>query len=107
MEAVHKGGGQRFRAILLTSVTTFVGLAPIMMERSLQAQFLIPMATSLAFGVLFATFITLLLVPSAYLILEDIKWVFGKIFGTWWKGFSAGWKKADRGTAPPKPNVAG
>lgn len=72
-KAVHMGGIARFRPILLTSVTTFVGLVPILLERSLQAQFLIPMATSLSFGVLFATFITLLLVPSMYLILEDIK----------------------------------
>ena len=72
-KAVHLGGIARFRPILLTSVTTFVGLVPILMERSLQAQFLIPMATSLSFGVLFATFITLMLVPSLYLILEDIK----------------------------------
>ncbi len=81
-EAVHVGGSQRFRAIILTSITTFVGLVPILMEKSLQAQFLIPMATSLAFGVLFATFITLLLVPSAYLILEDIV----ALFKWWWRG---------------------
>lgn len=81
-EAVHVGGSQRFRAIILTSITTFVGLVPILMEKSLQAQFLIPMATSLAFGVLFATFITLLLVPCAYLILEDLK----RVFGWWWRG---------------------
>ncbi|MCZ6672646.1 MAG: efflux RND transporter permease subunit, partial [Verrucomicrobia bacterium] len=72
-QAVHLGGIARFRPIILTSVTTFVGLVPILLERSLQAQFLIPMATSLSFGVLFATFITLLLVPSLYLILEDIR----------------------------------
>ena len=72
-KAVHMGGIARFRPIMLTSITTFVGLVPILLERSLQAQFLIPMATSLSFGVLFATFITLLLVPSLYLILEDIK----------------------------------
>lgn len=101
MDAVHQGGGQRFRAIILTSVTTFVGLVPIMMERSLQAKFLIPMATSLAFGVLFATFITLLLVPSAYLILEDIKW----LFGTWWRGLTAGWKKRPETTAPTGSNA--
>ncbi len=53
--------------------TTFLGLTPIMLERSLQAQFLIPMAISLAFGVAFATLITLFLVPSLYMILEDIK----------------------------------
>jgi multidrug efflux pump subunit AcrB len=81
-DAVHVGGSQRFRAIILTSVTTFVGLVPILMEKSLQAQFLIPMATSLAFGVLFATFITLLLVPCSYLILEDYK----RFFVWWWRG---------------------
>ena len=81
-EAVHAGGSQRFRAIILTSVTTFVGLVPILMEKSLQAQFLIPMATSLAFGVLFATFITLLLVPCSYLILEDFK----RFCAWWWRG---------------------
>ena len=81
-EAVHRGGIARFRPILLTSVTTFVGLVPILLERSLQAQFLIPMATSLSFGVLFATFITLLLVPALYLILEDIKRISQASF--WW-----------------------
>ncbi len=81
-DAVHVGGSQRFRPIILTSITTFVGLVPILMEKSLQAQFLIPMATSLAFGVLFATFITLLLVPCAYLILEDIK----SVAAWWWRG---------------------
>jgi len=69
--AVSSAGGARFRPILLTSLTTFVGLSPILFEKSLQAQFLIPMAISLSFGVLFATFITLLLVPCAYLILEN------------------------------------
>tara|TARA_B100000212_G_scaffold342591_1_gene330970 strand:- start:1835 stop:5065 length:3231 start_codon:yes stop_codon:yes gene_type:complete len=81
-DAVHLGGSQRFRAIILTSITTFVGLVPILTEKSLQAQFLIPMATSLAFGVLFATFITLLLVPCTYLILEDLK----SLFDWWWRG---------------------
>jgi multidrug efflux pump subunit AcrB len=70
-QAIREAGGHRFRAILLTSVTTFAGLTPIIMERSLQAQFLIPMALSLGFGVLFATGITLLLIPSLYLILDD------------------------------------
>ena len=63
----------RFRAIMLTSVTTFAGLLPIMLERSAQAQFIIPMAISLAFGVLVATVFTLLLVPSAILIGDDLK----------------------------------
>ena len=58
----------------MTTLTTFLGLTPMMLfERSLQAQFLIPMAISLAFGVMFATLITLFLVPSLYMILEDIK----------------------------------
>jgi multidrug efflux pump subunit AcrB len=64
---------RRFRPIMLTTLTTFFGLMPMMLERSLQAQFLIPMAISLAFGVMFATMITLLLVPSLYKIVEDIK----------------------------------
>jgi multidrug efflux pump subunit AcrB len=71
MEAVRQAGMVRFRPILLTSLTTFAGLIPILLERSLQAQFMIPMATSLGFGVLFATFITLLMVPCIYLIMED------------------------------------
>lgn len=83
-EAVHRGGIARFRPIILTSVTTFVGLVPILLERSLQAQFLIPMATSLSFGVLFATFITLLLVPALYLILEDIKRITVAVFRWVW-----------------------
>ena len=62
----------RFRPILLTSLTTFVGLLPILFERSLQAQFLKPMAIAIGFGVLFATLITLIMVPCLYLILEDI-----------------------------------
>jgi multidrug efflux pump subunit AcrB len=70
--AVIQAGVLRFRAIILTSLTTFAGLTPIILERSLQAKFLIPMAVSLGYGVLFATFITLLLIPTFYLILEDI-----------------------------------
>jgi multidrug efflux pump subunit AcrB len=71
-EAISQAGALRFRAIILTSLTTFAGLSPMIMERSLQAQFLIPMAISLGFGVLFATLITLLLIPCGYLILEDV-----------------------------------
>lgn len=73
VEAVLRAGNARFRAILLTSLTTFFGLLPILLETSMQAQFLIPMATSLAFGIVFATIITLLLIPCLYVILEDIK----------------------------------
>ena len=71
-EAITQAGGLRFRAIILTSLTTFGGLMPMILERSLQAKFLIPMAVSLGYGVLFATVITLLLIPCFYLILEDI-----------------------------------
>lgn len=69
--SVIKAGMMRFRAIILTSLTTFAGLTPIMLERSVQAKFITPMAISLGFGVLFATFITLFLIPCLYLMLED------------------------------------
>lgn len=73
LEAIERASVRRFRPILLTSLTTFFGLAPMIFETSMQARFMIPMAISLGYGVLFATFITLLIVPSLYLILEDIK----------------------------------
>ena len=66
--ALIQGAGDRFRPILLTSITTFAGLAPIMAETSMQARFLIPMVVSLAFGVLFATLVTLILVPCLYYV---------------------------------------
>lgn len=72
LEALLQGAEDRFRPIILTSVTTFIGLIPIMSETSVQAQFLIPMVTSLAFGVLFATFVTLFLVPALYLLADDV-----------------------------------
>ena len=72
-QIIRDSATRRFRPIMLTTLTTFFGLVPMMLERSLQARFLIPMAISLAFGVMFATLITLFLVPSLYMILEDIK----------------------------------
>ncbi len=75
-QAVHQAGGARFRPIFLTSLTTFAGLTPLLMEKSLQAKFLIPMAVSIAFGVAFSTLITLLLVPASYLIMEDVVGLF-------------------------------
>jgi multidrug efflux pump subunit AcrB len=72
-EAIREAGMARFRPIALTSITTFVGLAPILREGSVSAQFLIPMATSLGFGVIFGSAVSLFLVPSAYLILEDLR----------------------------------
>ncbi len=71
--AALEAGAKRFRPIMLTSVTTFAGLMPLMMDRSLQAQFLIPMAVSLAFGVIFATSVTLYLVPCALLAADDVR----------------------------------
>ena len=70
MDAVMEAGPRRFRPIFLTSLTTFVGLAPLLLEKSTQAKFMIPMAVSLSFGVIFATGITLFLVPVGYYVLE-------------------------------------
>ncbi|MEB8432258.1 efflux RND transporter permease subunit [Cocleimonas sp. KMM 6892] len=72
-EAIRIAGQSRFRPILLTSLTTFAGLTPLILEKSTQAQFLIPMAVSLGFGILFATMLTLVLIPTFYLIVEDFK----------------------------------
>jgi len=72
-DAVHSAAIQRFRPILLTTVTTFGGLAPMIFETSRQARFLIPMALSLGFGILFATVITLVIVPSLFLAAEDVR----------------------------------
>jgi multidrug efflux pump subunit AcrB len=71
--AVHEAGIHRFRPVILTTLTTFGGLSPMIFETSRQARFLIPMAISLGYGILFATVITLILVPSLYLIVEDIQ----------------------------------
>jgi multidrug efflux pump subunit AcrB len=71
-DAVTRAAAMRFRAIILTSLTTFVGLTPMLLERSIQAKLLIPMAVSLGFGVLFATGVTLFLIPCGYMILEDV-----------------------------------
>ncbi len=72
-QVILDSGTRRFRPILLTTLTTFLGLTPMILERSLQARFLVPMAVSLGFGVMFATAITLVLVPALYRILEDLK----------------------------------
>ncbi|MEO0423602.1 MAG: efflux RND transporter permease subunit [Pseudomonadota bacterium] len=88
-EAVLESGKARFRAIILTSLTTAIGLVPIMLETSAQAQFVIPMAVSMSFGILFATVITLILVPTLYLLQEDFlsgtgkawRWLIGRAPG--------------------------
>jgi multidrug efflux pump subunit AcrB len=72
-DAVIEAAVTRCRPILLTSLTTFAGLSPLLLNQSVQAAILIPMATSVAWGVAFATVVTLLVVPSGYLILEDIE----------------------------------
>ncbi len=76
IDAVCQAGAARFRAIILTSITTFVGILPILFDTSTQGQFLIPMVTSIGFGVLFGSLLTLFLVPCNYMILEDIKSIF-------------------------------
>ena len=76
IDAIQDAAIQRFRPILLTTLTTFGGLAPMIFETSRQARFLIPMAISLGYGILFATVITLVIVPSVYLIVEDIRKLF-------------------------------
>lgn len=87
VEAVLTAGAKRFRPVMLTSLTTFIGLMPLLLEQSTQAQFLIPMAISLGFGIIFATFITLIMVPVNYMVVERIKGVkvdeaeFDKDFG--------------------------
>ena len=82
-EAVMEAGPKRFRPIVLTSATTFVGLLPLLLDRSLQAQFLVPMAVSLGAGILFSTVITLYLIPCALLLSEDIGKMFALI-GNWY-----------------------
>ncbi len=79
-QSLMTAGTTRFRAILLTSLTTFAGLTPLLLENSVQAKMLVPMGISLAFGVVFATFITLILVPAHYMILAQI---IGWFTGTW------------------------
>lgn len=80
-DAIHQAGLRRFRPIVLTTLTTFGGLTPIILETSRQATYLIPMAISLGFGIVFATSIILLLVPSLYLVLEDLHGVYLRIRG--------------------------
>ena len=76
--AVMEAGPMRFRAVILTSITTFLGLLPIQLETSIQSEFVKPMAISVAFGVLFATFVTLILVPVIYFIAKDLEHLVAK-----------------------------
>jgi len=97
-QAVVDATRKRFRAILLTSLTTFFGLIPIVLETSLQAQLVIPMASSLAFGILFSTIITLFLIPALYLMLDD--------FGTWWRKIWARARPARSSRLPARAQEA-
>jgi multidrug efflux pump subunit AcrB len=72
-QAIHEAGIRRFRPIILTTLTTFGGLTPIILETSRQAYYLIPMAISLGFGIIFATSIILVIVPCSYMVLEDVR----------------------------------
>ena len=71
LSAVVDAGCSRFRAILITSLTTFFGIFPMLLETTAQAQFVLPMAVSLAFGIVFATVISLIVVPCLYVVLDD------------------------------------
>ncbi|MFK7930744.1 MAG: efflux RND transporter permease subunit [Myxococcota bacterium] len=90
-DAIVFAGTRRLRPILLTSFTTFFGLLPLIFETSVQARFIIPMAISLGFGILFATFVILLVIPAGYLILEDALAMFRNMVG-----------RLDRGEASAK-----
>ena len=95
-ESVFTAGGARFRAIILTSLTTFFGLTPIIFEKSTQAQFLIPMAISLGFGIVLTTFITLILLPTHMMIANDI----GTAVKAAWRWY---WSVGERQDDEPEP----
>jgi multidrug efflux pump subunit AcrB len=97
MDAVLTAGETRFRPVMLTSMTTFVGLLPLMLNKSTQAQALIPMAVSLGFGIIFATLITLVITPVMYLVGRQFKYGVIKVAGSLkqaWLGF---WNKPQAG----------
>jgi multidrug efflux pump subunit AcrB len=99
-ESVIQSGTRRFRPILLTSLTTFVGLLPLMFDSSLQAQMLIPMAVSLAFGILFATAITLFLIPASYLAAEDCVGHLGRL----WNWYQKPFRRDDKASVIQEPS---
>ncbi len=81
-ESISNAGLRRFRPVMLTTLTTFFGLAPMIFETSRQARFMIPMAISLGFGILFATMITLVLVPTLYVTIEDLHKAWDRLYGS-------------------------
>lgn len=104
-EAALQAGARRFRPIMLTSVTTFVGLVPLLMDKSLQAQFLIPMAASLAFGVMFATIVTLFLIPCAQLFADDVGQGLGSMKRWYFRPFGGARQEAENETPEPTQNA--
>ena len=87
-EAIYQAGLQRFRPIIMTTLTTAAGLAPLIFQKSEGGQFLVPMAVSVAFGVVFGTFLTLLMLPAVLLVIdEDLPAMRAKVFN-WFKGVS-------------------
>jgi multidrug efflux pump subunit AcrB len=82
LEAIRQAGARRFRPIILTTLTTFGGLTPMILETSAQGRFLIPMAISLGFGILFSTGITLILVPCLYMMIDDVQQLRKRVFHT-------------------------
>jgi multidrug efflux pump subunit AcrB len=101
-KAVIESGRARFRPVLLTSVTTVAGLFPLLLERSFQAQFLVPMAVSLCFGLMVATVLTLLYVPALYLIVQDIV----KLFKGGERKAEVGLQMTEDSSSPGGPNAA-
>ncbi len=95
VEAVLTSAAIRFRPVLLTSITTFAGLAPILLDGSQQAKWLKPMATSLAFGIVFATIITLLIIPINYLVAHKFKYFCINSASKIWAAWLEFWNKED------------
>ena len=94
-EAVSHAAGIRFRPVILTSITTFAGLMPILLDKSQQAKWLKPMATSLGFGIVFATIVTLIIVPVIYISGRNFKIRSKQIFNSGWTGWLKFWNKED------------
>ena len=99
MQAVLTAGETRFRPVMLTSMTTFAGLLPLMLNQSTQAQSLVPMAVSLGFGIIFATIITLVITPVNYLLGRQLKYIIKGFFGRLWHAWSRYWNKPDAATS--------
>ncbi|QDU56950.1 efflux RND transporter permease subunit [Aeoliella mucimassa] len=104
-EAALQAGARRFRPIMLTSVTTFVGLVPLLMDKSLQGQFLIPMAASLAFGVMFATLVTLFLIPCAQLAADDVGKLLSAAKNWYFRPFRASQANSQPATSSHSPSA--